>query len=205
MFDREQKSYIIKTVKKDFKWDDIEKINIDRFCWRYDYKPTTYGQIVLVENEGFVVKMTCFEKNPKAVYKNFFEDVYKDSCMEFFACFDNKSTAYVNCEMNSLGASIMSIGKPDCERVPFDEILGHVPSVEPEINEDSWSVTLKLPLEDIYKLYGKINFEKGYKFTGNMFKCGDETEYEHYGMWCRSIAVIPQFHRVEYFGDLIIG
>jgi len=207
MFEREPRSYVIRRVEENFSWDDIEKAPIDIFCWRYDYKPQTYAQLVLVEDRELVVKLTCFEKNPKTDYTKFGEDVYKDSCMEFFASFNaDKPDIYVNCEVNSAGAALMSIGNNDGDtRVSVPDILGHIPEFSGEVFEDHWCAEIRLLVEDIKKLFGEIEFKKGYKFTGNLFKCGDETEIEHYGMWCRSIAVIPQFHRPEYFGDFIIG
>lgn len=206
MFEREAVSYTIKTVKEDFDWKDIDKAKIDKYTWCYEYTPETFAQIVLVEDKEFAVKMTCYEKNPKATYKNFGEDVWKDSCMEFFAAFDNKDpNKYVNCEMNSGGAALMSFGYPGADRSSAVNITGRIPQYKAEVFEDYWTVEIRLLLEDIRKIFGDIEFKKGYKFTGNLFKCGDETEYEHYGMWCRSIAVIPQFHQPEYFGDFIIG
>ena len=40
-------------------------------------------------------------------------------------------------------------------------------------------------------------------FTGNFYKCGDETEFPHYGMWSEAVSDTPDFHRPECFGRLI--
>lgn len=206
MFEREAKTYIIKSVGKDFDWKDIEKAPIDIFCWRYDYKPTCFGQLVFVDENELRVRLTCYEENPETTCTKFGEDVYKDSCLEFFAAFNQKKPEiYVNCEVNSAGAALMSIGNNDGEtRVPAPDILGHIPFFKGEVFSDHWCAEIHLTNDEISALFDGVKLKKGFKFTGNMFKCGDETRYEHYGMWCRSIAVIPQFHRPEYFGDFII-
>lgn len=206
MFVREQRSYTIKTVDENFSWNDIEKAPIDIFCWRYDYKPKTFAQLVFVEGKELVAKLTCYETDPETRCTKFGEDVYKDSCLEFFAAFNlDTPDIYVNCEMNSAGAALMSIGTNDGDtRVSVPEILGHIPEFHGEVFDDHWCAEVRLTVEDIKKMFN-VEIKKGFKFKGNFFKCGDETKYEHYGMWCRSVAVIPQFHRPQYFGDLIIG
>lgn len=207
MFEREPQSYVIKSVSGEIDWDKIDKAPISIYCWRYDYKPTSFAQLVALDEKELVVRLTCYEKNPKAVYTKFGEDVWKDSCLEFFAAMDeNEPNKYINCEMNSGGAALVGLGTFPGERGSAIDVTGNIPEYKAEVFEDKWQVTLHLKLEDMRKIFGeKVNFKKGFKFTGNLFKCGDETEYEHYGMWCRSIAVIPQFHRPEYFGDFIIG
>lgn len=203
MLEKQEKSYRIRRVSEGFDWSDIACAPIDVYCWCYDYHPRAFAQVVLLENQQLRVKMTCYEKNPKADYRQDGEDVYKDSCLEFFASFSSDDL-YINCEMNAAGASLMSLGRFDGERRPLSEVLGHMPQVLAEVLPECWSVELRLDVEDIAKMFPGVRLAPGFCFTGNFFKCGDETEFEHYGMWCRSIAVIPQFHRPQYFGELII-
>ncbi len=206
MAKRENVSYIIKRVNNDFNWNDIEKAPINKFRWCNEYSPETYGQIVLLEDKEFVIKLTCIEKNPKAVYKKFGEEVWLDSCLEFFVAFDStRPDVYMNCEMNSAGAAYMCIGKNEGERPLINTITGKIPEYKAEVLKDSWSVELHLEIEDIKKLFGNIDFKEGYEFTANMFKCGDETEFEHYGMWSECISEIPAFHLPQFFGKMIIG
>lgn len=202
-----KRSYTIQRVKTGFDWDKIEKAPIDQFAWLHDYSPETFGQIVLCDDKEFIIKLTCIEKNPLATFKNYGDTVWVDSCLEFFVAFDaQKPNKYMNCEMNSAGASFMNIGtKGEGKRVAIDKIIGHVPEYKPEVLEDRWSVVLHLTLEDIKKLFGDIEFKTGYKFTANMYKCGDRTEFEHYGMWNLCVNDEPQFHLPQYFGEMIIG
>ena len=63
-----------------------------------------------------------------------------------------------------------------------------------------WCVKAVISTEKLKKLYGteSIRF-----FTGNFYKCGDETEFPHYGMWSEAVSDTPDFHRPECFGRLI--
>ncbi len=202
---KQEKTYIVKRVKNDFKWEDIDRADVNIFCWEYDYKPEVYGQAVLTEDGSLIAKLTCFEKNPKAVMKNFMDSVCKDSCLEFFVALDNKNPdVYINFEGNSTGAALICIGKTK-GRKRIDEVLGHIPYFKPEILEDRWTIEYRLTKEEIAVLFPGVELKEGYEFTANFFKCGDDTESKHFGMWNHSIAVLPQFHRPEYFGKLIIG
>lgn len=54
--------------------------------------------------QGLAVRLTAWEREPKAVYTANGDPVYKDSCLEFFASFDAHSQKYMNFEMNANGA-----------------------------------------------------------------------------------------------------
>ena len=207
MATNEKRTYVIERVNSGFEWDKIKKAPIDQFGWFDDYKPETFGQVVLCDDKEFIIKLTCFEKNPLANFSKFGETVWLDSCLEFFVAFDaSKPKKYMNCEMNSAGAAFMNIGtQGEGRRTDIKNIIGHAPEYKPEVLEDRWSVELHLDLEDIKKLFGDIEFKSGYEFTANMYKCGDRTEFEHYGMWNLCVNDEPAFHMPEYFGKMIIG
>ena len=205
MFVREQRSYTIKTVGENFSWEDIEKAPIDIFCWNYEYKPKTFAQLVFVDEKEIRARLTCYETEPETRCTSFGDEVWKDSCLEFFAAFNpDTPDIYVNCEMNSAGAALMALGDNCVEkRVSADTILGHIPYFSGEVFDDRWCAEVRLTVEDIKKLFN-VEIKRGSKFKGNFFKCGNETRYEHYGMWCRSVAILPCFHSPQYFGDLVI-
>ena len=187
-------------------FDDIEKAEINECVWLFDYKPYSFAQVVFVKNEGFLIKLTSFESNPKAVHQGFYSNVYKDSCLEMFAKFDNSCEKYVNIETNSIGASLIAIGKDRHERVRIDEIIEKPFPVKAFKDKDKWSTEIFVSLKDLEKLYGldRSIFKEGYEFYGNFYKCGDETETEHYVMWNRVETEKPDYHRPEYFGKFIL-
>ena len=180
-------------------WDKVEKANIDKFGWGYEYNPLTYAQGVWCD-EGLCVKMTSYEKNPRATLTEFMDMVCNDSCLEFF--FSGDGEAYCNCECNPLGTQHTSCGAPG-SRQSIDKVTD-VPTVTPEISEDKWSVLIVFSKKAFEELTG-LEMKKGTIFTGNFYKCGDECEQLCYGMWNEVKTEKPSFHEPSYFGELVLG
>jgi hypothetical protein len=62
-----------------------------------------------------------------------------------------------------------------------------------------WELTVKIPL----RIMG-INPENiPTKIQGNFYKCADGTDSPHYVTWSPVKTEIPDFHRPEFFGELI--
>ena len=194
------KEYVIK--KQGESWENIEKAYINEYPWGKDYCPVTYFQAIH-NDDAFIIRLTCEEKSPKAVHEGYMAPVYKDSCLEFFACY--AKGGYINCEVNSIGAALIAYGADRHERTPLLELCGMLPEVKAETNDGLWQVTITMPYEIIGKVYGDITISSGYEFYGNAYKCGDDCEIPHYGMWNAATCEKPDFHRPEDFGTLIFG
>ena len=182
-------------------WSSAEVASIDKYVWGGSYRPLAAARALYVPNTGLFVRLTCREHSPKAVYTEFYQPVYKDSCLEFFADIGNTGK-YVNCEMNSNGALLMGFGEGRHGRVHIDE-LTTVPQVKATRGEDEWSVEILLCDGLIDELWG-ARLSEGSRFRGNFYKCGDETEIIHYGMWSPVRTDSPDFHRPEYFGEFVL-
>lgn len=188
-------------------WSRVAKAPVDIYKWLDNgYEPETYAQIVFVKDYGFIVKMTCAERNPRATMLHTDDFVCFDSCMEFFAQFADGDDRYVNIEVNPLGTTLSFLGPDRYERTSVVELTGSTWDVTAEKTEDTWSVTAKVPLEKLCRLYGiePSRFRSGYRFRGNFYKCGDSCEIRHYGMWNPVDLDTPDFHRPEFFGELEI-
>ncbi|MBO5648355.1 MAG: hypothetical protein J6S76_00410 [Clostridia bacterium] len=188
-------------------WSRIEAVEINECVWGDAYKPKCTAQVVFVPGDAFYARLTCEEKNPRAVHGGFYSEVYKDSCLEMFAIWDDQSDRYVNVEMNSIGASLAAFGPDRYDRTPIDRIIGHPFEVQADRNENAWSVTVRIPLEDLCTLYGMSSdkFVPGYVIRGNFYKCGDDCEIAHYIMWNPVETENPDYHRPEFFGKMVIG
>ena len=191
-------------------WSNVPAAPIDTYLWLKDYAPKAEAKLVYVEGEGFILRMTCAEDDPRAVYENYNEPVYTDSCLEFFAIWDNQSDRYVNMEMNARGTLLSNIGADRHERTPIKDICEKIFPVKGEITDGQWTVTAEIPLSMIAALYGTTEADfaarliPGYAFRGNFYKCGDETALPHFGMWNPVGTENPDFHRPEYFGMLVL-
>ena len=205
------KKYIVKkfpagTDGKEINWNVIPVARIDTYKWLDGYTPEAAAQLVYVEGEGFILHMTCAEKNPLHRYRQYNEPVYTDSCLEFF-CDWLGDGRYVNMEMNALGTLLSCIGPDRHDRTPIADLSGgDIFPVKGEVGDGTWSVTAEIPLSLLCKILGVEShpFGHGYTFRGNFYKCGDETAIPHYGMWNPVGTENADFHRPEYFGDFVI-
>lgn len=201
------KKYRIVCVENDqINWALLPCAEISEYTWSKEYTPKAYAQLAYIPGEKFVLRMFCQEKQPKAVYTEYNQPVYLDSCLEFFADWANAGK-YVNMEMNSLGTLLSCIGAGRGQRTPIADLTGgEIFGVVSGKTQDGWFITADIKLDIICKLYGCTPdiFKKGYKFGGNFYKCGDETEVAHYGMWNPVGTEKPDFHRPEFFGELEI-
>ena len=187
-------------------WNAIPAASIDNFFWLEGHTPETTAKLAFVEGFGFILRMTCAEENPKAVYTQYNDPVYTDSCLEFF-CDWLGDGRYVNMEMNANGTLLSCIGPDRHARTPIADLSGgEIFVVKGEIEATSWNVTAYIPTALLCRILGvdSIPFGKGYTFRGNFYKCGDETPIPHYGMWSPVGTEKADFHRPEYFGDFIM-
>jgi Carbohydrate-binding family 9 len=207
------KSYNIVKVKYNVEvfntlsfWNKVEPIIIDNYLWmENNYKPRVEAELCYSADYLFS-HFKVYEKEITATYTKFNDPVHKDSCVEFFVnLFPNETDKYFNFEVNPIGTMHVGFG-----------ILGNRRSIETsEIKINStykkpfsgihgreyWEVFFKTPIALFEKHY-KLKF-KANKAKGNFYKCGDETKYEHYGVWNNIFSEKPNFHLPNYFGNLV--
>ncbi|MCK7480493.1 MAG: carbohydrate-binding family 9-like protein [Candidatus Moduliflexus flocculans] len=53
-------------------------------------------------------------------------------------------------------------------------------------------------------IYGR-EIDAGCRSAANFYKCGDETEFPHYGAWSPVETPAPDFHRPEFFGEIVFA
>lgn len=199
------------TGRGDIPWEDLPVAPIDTYRWLTGYAPHTEARLAYVEGEGFLLHMDCEETDPRAVFEHDNDPVYTDSCMEFFAIWDNTSEDYVNLEMNARGTLLSCIAPGRHDRTPIRDVCGRAFDVCGEIFETGWRVTADIPLAMLATLYRTdadtlaAKMRPGYTFRGNFYKCGDATEMPHYGMWNPVDTPTPDFHAPAYFGELVLG
>lgn len=239
----EKKVYQIKKINLDKNplpstWDIIPEIDIDCFLWENNgYKPETIAKIFYTDTH-FHISFKAYEDIIKVTYFNMDEDVYKDSCVEFFIKPNpDNDERYFNFEMNSVGTLLLGLGvdRHNRERIKLDnpfEIFNILTSVTKDTidsynsqlsincdgtlprdsgyteqsccNSKFWTVEYAIPFAFIEKYFGKLDIKPGYRIEGNFYKCGDKTKYPHYGCWNPIKILSPDFHKAEFFGDLIL-
>ena len=137
------------------------------------------------------------------------QGVCEDSCVEFFVSPEDDGI-YYNFEFNPIGTCLLGKGhgRHDSRVVDTTYIskirrmgtLGTKPFSE-KAGDQYWELTVAIPLE---AFAGKeIGTLEGKTFKANFYKCGDKLSQPHYLTWNPVGTPNPDYHRPEYFGNLV--
>jgi len=211
-------SYRVRPVAADFRpgeaaapWAAVPPLVIGHYLWlKTGYAPAVEARLCW-SRRFLYVRFRVEEKRALVRYTKFQDPVYKDSCVEFFidAC-PEKKLGYVNFETNAAGTLLAAFGPARDRRTPLrtEDLTGFeiAPSIHGpvagEYGAEAWTIEYRLPLGLFSRLYGR-EIRRGGRAAANFYKCGDETEIPHYGAWCAIETPAPDFHRPEFFGELV--
>jgi hypothetical protein len=193
-------------------WTGITPLSIKEYKWvNNNYAPEV--SVRVFHTDKFIYLYYDVPEDRITIrHTSFGSDVWKDSCVEFFLNpFPESSDEYINMEFNALGVMLIGVGKDgdDSKRYYFKEkeVEGFetVSSIKHPVvgshGSTHWSLHVKIPKSFFEKQYGRAFTNK--RTIANFNKCGDETEFEHYGSWNEVASPTPNFHLPQYFGDLI--
>lgn len=185
-------------------FSNIEKHAIDKAPWKvqFPYIPKVNFKITYSKKYiGLYYSVQEEFVGAKAYKAN--ENVWEDSCVEFFVSLDNKKT-YYNFEFNVLGTGLIGYGPENkSERKRLDpEIIDSVDVltiVNKEKGVKTWELFMLIPVQVITKegegLEGKL-------IHANFYKCGDALPLPHFLAWNTINNPTPNFHLPEFFGQL---
>lgn len=170
-------------------------------CWPWggDYRPKTTARIAK-SAEGLYIEMVCEEKDPRRVYTNMDDPVYRDSCMECFLSLD-RTVGYLNLECNANGALYCAFGPDRAHRFLLAERGICRPQASVEIQDERWVVRFFVPEETLRALFPKGAQEP---LCGNFYKCGDDTDVPHYASAFEIPLPQPDYHCPAYFQPLFV-
>ncbi len=133
---------------------------------------------------------------------------WEDSCCECFLA-DPSDGTYYNFEITCIGSLLASKRRSRSDATPFGpDGLRRVirrTSLAPAKMEYagqvfSWSVAMLIPME----MVGIDPENLPARIRGNFYKCGDKTAHPHFLSWNPVRTETPDFHRPEFFGELIL-
>ena len=181
-------------------WQQAETAEIDSFSWDASagYRPHTTARL-LAGKHGISVLFVTDETPLKAVYTQNNQDVWCDSCIEFFIQPNPADPRYLNFEMNSIGTLLLGIGTQTDDRTLLDFDVKRF-RIVPKVQNGTWTHRLYIPFDFLQEQFGKVDPV----FRGNLFKCGDDTPHPHFGSWNPIIWPEPQFHLSQCFGTFIL-
>lgn len=195
---------VVVPFNEKLKFRSKNNLTIDIFKWSdNDYHPKV--EVFLCHNnDKLKVKFIAYEIE---VYVKSFEDngrICCDSCVEFFIRPYNDDSRYINFEINAVGAIVMSICEDRNNMKPLESIYKSRLNIKTEVQIGFWIVQYEIPFDMICEIFdNRKRLKSSNTFYGNFYKCGDETPNPHYGMW-NEVFGNPNFHQIQYFGELIL-
>ena len=188
---------------------EIPELSIENYLWmNNNYKPQVKAKLCYTDFY-LLVYFYVSEDEITARYTQINDPVHKDSCVEFFVnLFPTKTDKYFNFEVNPLGTFHIGFGavgnRLRLTDVNIQLINANLTLTKPIIGkygQTYWEVFYKIPLS-LFENYCGMKF-MAEDAIGNFYKCGDESKFEHYGVWNHVESPKPNFHLPKYFGNLI--
>lgn len=187
------------TSTDDEAWKEAEIAEIDKVNWeQYPFKPNTTGRM-LYSDYGIHVQMQTDEQPLLARFTAQNSTVYRDSCMELFISPNMEDKRYLNFEFNPFGTMYLAIrtSRYDCVHPNRNRDYFEVQSY---VDDNKWLLQFTIPFEFIDEMFG---MHTGIMHA-NMFKCGEDGQYEHYVSYSRINSPEIDFHKSEFFAEFVL-
>ena len=184
-------------------WHSIDSIN-----WpEYPFCPTAAFRIAYSPT-GFYLHYRVEEPHLRARYSEDNGSVWTDSCVEFFFA-PAGDGLYYNFECSCTGKLWLCCGRGRENRIFLpDEAysavrrrssLGSRPFGLMETGE--WELELAIPARAL--AFHRLDSFRGLRAKGNFYKCGNKLPRRHYLSWAPVRTPAPDFHRPEFFDDIV--
>lgn len=184
------------------------RFQVDQVNWpsEYPYAPFCAGRLARTE-DALIVDFRVSGLDLRARNTEDNGTQWEDSCVEAF--FENPDgSEYYNFEINPLGKVLAACGASRNDRVKrpgeeMQEILRTAQFEGPQEYDGgiwNWRVTVVIP----FRLLGADPDNLPEKIRANFYKCGDLTAHPHFVSWSPIGTPTPDFHRPEFFGELIL-
>ena len=134
------------------------------------------------------------------------EHVWEDSCVEFFFA-PREDGLYYNLECTCTGKMYLCCGEGRHGRESLPEAAYSAVLRSPSLGTGpfglreeltAWELALDIPASTF-----ELDSFAGLHARGNFYKCGDRLPVPHYLSWAPISTPKPDFHRPEYFEELI--
>ena len=184
-------------------WDGVPAMELHHTGW-LEQAPVCAWAKLCRDDKGLWVRMEAEEAPVRATLREPLDEVYTDSCLEFFLAPDAADKRYINFEWNPLGNLYLGFGSTRPTRVR--QIVSDREALfrpAPFLTEGGWGIEFFIPFDFISNYFPAFRPEG--EMAGNFYKCGDLTERPHYLSWMPMNTDMPDFHRRQDFGALIFG
>ena len=189
---------------------NIPSIAVDKANWEaFPYAPEVSLKMAH-DSEKLYLKFYVTEAHILAQHSKPNTATHRDSCVEFFIDPD-QSGSYYNFEFNCIGATHLAYGSDRYKRKFIDpqkiknELFTESSLGTQTFKEKSgyfkWEMVIAIP-SSIFVHHPNLTFNNLHS-KANFFKCGDDTTNPHYLSWNPINTPNPDFHRPEFFGNIV--
>jgi hypothetical protein len=193
-------------------WAAADKLAIDQFPWFKQGQRQATDVGLLYDDQAIYLLFVCEDKHINSVETRPNGDVYKDSCVEFFATPNpRENSSYFNFESNCCGCVHLGwgagrhdrkLGSPQVHADIKVKTSIPTPTREESPRDDGWWLAAAIQFSAIEKLGGlKLAPRPGDTWRVNFFRCGGKTDGQ-YACWSPIDFKDPDFHRPQFFGLL---
>ncbi|MDR2534371.1 MAG: hypothetical protein LBC81_06335 [Tannerellaceae bacterium] len=180
---------------------------IDSINWReFSYRPLAVFDIARGD-ETLFIRFFVRGISLKAVCAEDGSAVYTDSCVEFFMK-SSEEEIYRNFEFNCIGVCDASRRESRTVKTPLSkeeyQSIIRFSSLSPKTFDEikglhAWELIVGIP----FKVMDIDPENLPEKILANFYHCADGTELPRYISWNPIHTPAPDFHRPEFFGELI--
>ena len=174
----------------------------------YPYKPKVEFAAAHT-GDALLLHYRVEEQSVRALALKDHEHIGEDACAEFFIM-PADDGIYYNVECNCTGKLLVAAGKDRNNRTPAPaevmQSIGRWASLGTEpfdtrTEPTKWELALRIPITAFFQ--HKLDGFGGMKAKGNAYKCGDCLPVPHFISWNPIKTESPDFHRPEFFGQMI--
>ena len=181
---------------------------IGEVCWpdQFPYHPDASFAVARSNTHIAVLyHVRCLDLRAMAMEDN--GPVWEDSCCEFFVS-DPSDGTYYNFELNCTGTLLGSKRKSREEFTLFPQeklssVIRHSTLARKPRDLSGkifgWSAGMVIPME----MAGIDPKSLPSSVKANFYKCADKTAHPHFLAWNKVETPSPDFHRPDFFGELI--
>ncbi|AVM45184.1 hypothetical protein FYJ85_08095 [Victivallaceae bacterium BBE-744-WT-12] len=195
-------------------WSGCRTLNVDVFRPEGSgHRPETRFRLQY-DREGLYGLFSVRDRFVRCVARKFQDPVCRDSCVEFFVR-PAHGRGYVNFEFSAAGV-LLAQHVADCRRRPGTDdvrpltereaagirIYHSLPGrIEQELAQETcYELGFFLPFSIFAGTHGAPAPVSRTVWSGNVYKCGDDTSHPHWASW-RPVRRV-NFHEPDCFGDL---
>ena len=216
------KKYSIKKAEENSKnftdnsfWNVADTVEISEWPWHTSALPEPPKVIAkaLYSSTHIFIRYHVQEKYIQAKHTKLQGMVCQDSCVEFFVAPIN--AGYYNFEVNCIGTLHVGYGEERHNRIKVEDFDLKQINVSTSLPkgiaipssvtgpENGYFVSYSIPFS-LFRKYSKTEFPlQGTIWNANFYKCGDLTPEPSWGAWNSVKTSQPDFHRPEFFGEIV--